>query len=111
MNPRAEYPALKPKPSTFGAPLNLDVPPASSSVFFVYILRSKKDRRLFIGSGADPQVSLKRHNFGDYRNTNSFRPWILVYQEEFATKPEAVKREYFLKGNEGKAFVDSLHLK
>ena len=81
------------------------------SAFCIYILRSKKDGRLFIGSGVKAEECLRRHNFGDYRTTNSFRPWKLIYQEGFATKPEAVKREWFLKSNEGKVFVDSLHIK
>lgn len=89
----------------------IEVPEGPPPTFYVYILRSKKDGRLYIGSGADPKTSLQRHNFGDYRATNSFRPWILVHQEGFATKREALQREFFLKGNEGKVFVDSLHLR
>ncbi len=90
----------------------VDTPAAKQvSAFCIYIMRSKKDGRLYIGSGVNADECVKRHNFGDYRATNGQRPWKLIYHEGFATKPEAVKREWFLKSNEGKVFVDSLHIK
>lgn len=85
--------------------------PAKPLAFCVYILRSKKDSQLYIGHGVNAQDALKRHNFGDYRTTNSQRPWVLVYEEGFATKTEAFGRELFFRSEEGKVFVAGLHLK
>lgn len=92
--------------------IEIDDEPLKSApaVFCIYIMRSKKDGRLYIGSGVNAEESVKRHNFGDNRATNGQRPWVLLYQEGFVTKPEAVQREWFLKSNEGKAFVTSLHI-
>jgi len=40
--------------------------------------------------------------------TKNFRPWIIIYQEEYTEKKEALKRERQLKGAAGRAFLRSL---
>lgn len=95
-----------------GRPLSLAVPKKTQKKkigsYYVFVMRSKKTNMRYVGSSPDPQESLQRHNFGDYRATNSHRPWKLVMQEEFPDKPEAVKREWFLKGEEGQEFLNSV---
>jgi putative endonuclease len=36
---------------------------------------------------------------------SSYRPWLLIYIEEFDTKPEALKREKELKGGKDREFL------
>ena len=70
--------------------------------FWVYALRSNKDGRCYVGSGADVDQRLRRHNRGDYRYTKGHRPWVVIYREKFDSRPEAVRRERFLKTGVGR---------
>jgi len=73
---------------------------------YVYVLKSSKDGVRYVGSGNNPAERLRRHNKGDYRFTKGHRPWILVYQEEYYSRFEAMKREKFLKSGQGRKFLD-----
>ena len=66
-------------------------------MFFVYILKSKKDGNLYIGYTNDLRKRLKEHNLGLVRPTKSRRPLYLVYYEAYASKQDATKREHNLK--------------
>ena len=37
--------------------------------------------------------------------TIHFRPWKIIYTEEYSTKSEALKREKYLKSGKGREFV------
>lgn len=60
---------------------------------------------IYYGSTADVEERLKIHNKGKVRYTKGRRPWILHYQEEFATRSDAFKREQFFKSVEGNIFL------
>jgi len=66
-------------------------------MFFVYILKSKKDGNLYIGYTSDLRKRFKKHNLGLVRSTKSRRPWHLVYYEAYALRQDATKREGNLK--------------
>lgn len=66
-------------------------------MFFVYFLKSKKDKSLYIGYTKDLRERLKEHNLGLVRATKSRRPLYLVYYEAYNSKQDAVKREHNLK--------------
>lgn len=68
---------------------------------FVYILRSDKDQRLYVGMTHDLQKRLAAHNAGSVRSTKNRRPFSLLYSEEFATRIEAREREKYLKSYKG----------
>ena len=51
---------------------------------------------------------LGEHNSGRVRYTKSRKPWKLLYQEEFFTRGEAIKRELFLKSGKGCFFNSGL---
>jgi len=76
--------------------------------FYVYVLISQLDGIRYVGSGADAEERLRRHNKGDYRFTKGHRPWKLVYKEEFSSRSEAMKREKFLKSGQGRKYLDSI---
>ena len=65
--------------------------------FFVYVLRSLKDGRLYIGITQDIPLRLKRHQEGRVPSTKHRRPLELVYSETCRTRFEARQREKFLK--------------
>ncbi|MCQ9205486.1 MAG: GIY-YIG nuclease family protein [Omnitrophica bacterium] len=76
-------------------------------MFFVYVLRSKVDNKLYIGSTSNITKRLKSHNRGRVLSTKSRRPLELIYHESYQRKNEAVGRELFLKSGAGHQFLYS----
>ncbi|MFA6131674.1 MAG: GIY-YIG nuclease family protein [Patescibacteria group bacterium] len=68
-------------------------------MYFVYVLQSEKDERLYIGSSADLDKRLKQHNSGKTKSTKPYRPYKLIYTEEFQSKTEALQREKQIKNS------------
>ena len=77
-------------------------------MWFVYILYSIKLDRYYIGSTDDLDWRLKRHNQGWGRYTKSGIPWKLVYNEEYSTKIETLKREREIKKKKSKKYIEEL---
>jgi len=65
--------------------------------YFVYILLSKKDGRLYVGCTRDVAQRVKRHNNNEVPATRNRRPLVLVYSQKFLEKADAFERERFLK--------------
>ena len=64
---------------------------------YTYMVRCK-DNSLYIGWTNNLEKRMKAHNNGrGAKYTKSRRPVELVYYEVFATKQEAMSREYYLK--------------
>lgn len=66
-------------------------------MFYVYILQSEITGKFYIGSTANIEDRLVRHNAGRSKSTKSGCPWKLVYNEPFPTRGEAMKREVEIK--------------
>ncbi len=66
-------------------------------MYYVYILKSKKVNRFYIGHTGNLKRRLEEHNFGKTRSTKAFVPWEIVYIEKFLTKTEAYNRETEIK--------------
>ena len=78
-------------------------------MFTVYVLFSEKYNKIYIGFTSDIEERMLSHNtFGTKGWTIKFRPWILVYKEEYQTKKEAMTREKQLKSAKGREFIRSL---
>ena len=63
----------------------------------VYVLRSERTGRYYIGSTNDVARRLERHNAGLVKSTRASRPWLLVYTEPQVSRTEARNREAQLK--------------
>ena len=59
-------------------------------MFYVYVLRSQKTGRRYVGSCEDRDERLRRHNAGETRATRYGVTWIMIYSEPFATRLEAI---------------------
>ena len=78
-------------------------------MFSIYVLKSLKNNKRYIGyTSKTPQERLKEHNSGKNNFTRQNRPFVLVYNERYETKTEAMKREIFLKSGQGRKFLDSI---
>ncbi|MBP9856230.1 MAG: GIY-YIG nuclease family protein [Candidatus Pacebacteria bacterium] len=72
-------------------------------MFYVYILFSEKDKKLYTGYSPDLKVRVKKHNDGYVKATKYRRPLKLVYYEAYKEELDAKRREIYLKGGKGKA--------
>ena len=66
-------------------------------MFFVYILKSRKDKKLYLDYTNDLRKRLKEHNLGLTKSTKLRKPFRLVYYEAYASKQDAKNREDNLK--------------
>ncbi len=66
-------------------------------MFYVYILKSKKDSKLYIGSTNDLKRRFDEHNKGEVRSTKSRRPFESRYYEAYFSEEDARHREFSLK--------------
>ena len=66
-------------------------------MFYVYILYSLKDQKLYVGCSQDLDERLKDHNQGRVDATKHRRPLVRIYTEEFLIPQDAYAREKNLK--------------
>jgi putative endonuclease len=66
-------------------------------MFYVYIIKSKKDQKLYIGYTDDLKKRYLEHNKGLVRSTRPRIPFILVYYEAYRSIKDAKHRERMLK--------------
>ncbi len=79
---------------------------------WVYVLYSRPFNKIYIGYTSDLNARFISHNELATKGwTIKFRPWTLVYSEQFSTKAEAMKREKELKSARGRVFIHQNILK
>jgi len=66
-------------------------------MYFVYILKSKVDGNLYVGSTNNLKKRLSEHNHGINKSTRYRIPLVLVYYEAYITEADARMREKKLK--------------
>ena len=76
--------------------------------YSVYILKSKKNGRYYIGCSRDVLSRLNEHNLGLSRATKNRGPWDLVYEEQFPSLSLARQTEKILKKRKKISFLDRL---
>lgn len=74
-------------------------------MWVVYVLKSLKTGRFYVGMSRDVLKRLSEHNSSRSRFTSGHIPWVLIYQEEFETSVEARVREKYLKTAAGKRYL------
>ena len=66
-------------------------------MFYVYVIKSKKDESLYIGFTQDLRKRFSEHNQGLSKYTKSRAPFALVYYESYVSEKDARIREKKLK--------------
>lgn len=77
-------------------------------MYYVYILKSLKNGRLYKGFTADLRKRIKDHNSGRAKFTSANGPWKLIYYEAFLSEIDARNEELFLKSGKGKERIKFL---
>ncbi len=70
-------------------------------MYKVYIIKSQRNGRYYIGYTSNFEERFKAHNSGKNSSTKSGCPWIEVYVEEFKDKKSAWLRERQIKKYKG----------
>jgi len=74
-------------------------------MYYVYALRSLKDREFYVGFTKDINKRLAAHNNRQVRATRNRIPFEVVYYEASRNINDAVKREKYLKTTYGKRYL------
>ena len=61
-------------------------------MYYVYILQSIKDKKLYIGFTANLRRRFKEHQKGNSKSTKIRRPFRLIYYEAHLSKKDAQKK-------------------
>jgi len=77
-------------------------------VNYLYILKSAKNSRYYVGSTNDLDRRLAEHDRGKTKYTKYAGPFDLVYQEKFDTLKQARQREYQIKKLKSRKYIEDL---
>jgi putative endonuclease len=78
------------------------------AMFHVYVLRGSKTGRRYVGSCADLDKRLRRHNLGHSKATRHGVPWTLVHRETFSNRADATRKERYYKTGRGRDELEQL---
>ena len=66
-------------------------------MYYLYVLQSQKDKKLYMGYTANLEQRIKDHQGGSVSSTKLRRPFDLVYIEGYKSEKDALHREKNLK--------------
>jgi putative endonuclease len=76
--------------------------------WFVYALRSLKDKNLYIGISRNPEKRVETHNRGKTETTKNRRPFVLIHKESYNSLQEAREKEKYYKSGTGREVLKNL---
>ncbi|HSL88737.1 MAG TPA: GIY-YIG nuclease family protein [Ignavibacteriaceae bacterium] len=76
--------------------------------YFVYALSSLLRNYIYVGQTDNIERRFIEHNNGKNKTTRPYRPFKLIYTEEFTSRKEAREKEKYLKSGSGKEFLKRL---
>ncbi|OGY64033.1 MAG: excinuclease ABC subunit C [Candidatus Harrisonbacteria bacterium RIFCSPLOWO2_02_FULL_41_13b] len=76
-------------------------------MFYVYVIRSKKNHRWYTGYTADLRKRFKEHNLNLHGFTKNRGPWEIIYYEACYNDEDAKLRERYLKSGMGKRYLNT----
>jgi putative endonuclease len=73
--------------------------------YYVYVLRSEKDKLFYTGYTSSIQKRIEEHHAGKVPSTKNRRPLSLIYWEGCTNQQDATRREKYLKSSWGKRYL------
>jgi putative endonuclease len=73
--------------------------------YYVYVLRSSKDKKFYTGYTNNLKSRFELHQKGRVDSTKNRRPLKLIYYEACLNQQDATHREKYLKTYHGKLFL------
>ncbi len=77
-------------------------------MFTVYAIKSITREYIYVGLSNNLERRFAEHNDGKNKTTKPYRPFRLIYSEEFDTRIKARYKEKHLKSGSGKEFLKNL---
>ena len=74
-------------------------------MYYVYVLQSKKDKKLYTGYTYDLRKRFKEHNENKVYSTKNRGQFIIIYYEACLNQQDATSREKYLKTGMGKRYL------
>jgi putative endonuclease len=74
-------------------------------MYYIYVLRSLKDNKLYTGYSDNLKRRFEEHNKGIVKITKHRRPFILIYYEAYLDQQDATSREKYLKTQWGRNYL------
>jgi len=74
-------------------------------MYYVYVIRSQKDKQAYTGFTSDLQNRFREHNAGRVSSTKGRGPFELIYYEACLNEQDALAREKYLKSGMGKRYL------
>ena len=74
-------------------------------MYYTYVIKSEFYDFYYKGHCESLEIRQKQHNSGSTQSIKSYKPFKIVYFEEFETREEAVKREKYFKSAAGRRFL------
>lgn len=84
---------LKKEKSIYPAPFSFNF----CCIFYVYIIKSKKIQKIYIGYSPNLKARIIKHNTNKVFSTKNKGPWELIYYEAYKSEVDAKERERQLK--------------
>ena len=75
-------------------------------MYYVYVLKSLKDERLYVGHTNNLVRRFREHNEGLQKATKNRKPFKLLYYEACNILEDAIKREKSLKTGFGRSYLN-----
>lgn len=72
-------------------------------MYYVYILKSLVDLKLYIGYTKNLSRRFEEHQKGENVSTKSRRPFVLIFYEAYKSQVDAKRREKYFKTSKGKS--------
>lgn len=77
----------------------------------MYILKSDKNNKYYIGSTSNLNNRLLLYNLGKVKSTKPNRPWSIYYFEEFNNERDSILRERKVKSWKSRKMIEKLKFK
>lgn len=74
-------------------------------MYYIYVLESIKNNKLYIGSTQDLRKRIEQHNKGKNASTKRYLPWKLIYYEACLNHNDALRREHYFKTTQGQRLL------
>jgi putative endonuclease len=74
-------------------------------VYYVYILQSLRDNKLYSGYSDNLKRRLEEHNKGGVDSTKRRKPFVLIYYEAYQHQQDATAREKYFKTQWGRNYL------
>ncbi|HSV43250.1 MAG TPA: GIY-YIG nuclease family protein [Candidatus Bathyarchaeia archaeon] len=71
----------------------------------VYVIKSEHGNYIYVGLTNNLTRRLQQHFNGNSATTRAYRPFTLIYKEEFEVRQEARAKEKYLKSGSGKEWL------